>query len=298
MCSLETTRREFLQLLSWTLAAPVFVGKPRHAMAGSPTSTDFEQQVSAALDYFEKQGYIQLPAMDLITGGPFNDGLRFDDTPPSYPPGQAIRIQDCVRIEDLSKKGQVEVLPYFHIFSFSIERPAHRGQLLSQLLDYLITRARLNPAKMALVSTDGFEHYLPLLEPLGIDAEQYVQRDRKAAMAKGDGSGYFKPPGHPYAVGQHTVSIHYARKPDTMGQALKYPLPGYLEIAEVAIDPSLDESLSHEGGGFGIERLMLAQGQVIESFAASRQRALVAIEAEAKRCGVALPKGYQMILNS
>jgi len=220
-------------------------------------------------------------------------------TPPqSFPPGQIMRIQNCVRMEDLSKDGQAGVLPYFHIFSLCIEKPAFRGQLLTQLLDYLITGAKLDPTRLAFVSTDSFKPYLSHLTPFAIKSEQFLQRDRKEAMAKGDGSGYFNPQGHPNVNGMHTVSIHYARNAGDKEQVLKYPLPGYWEIAEVVIEPDSDESLPREMVSLGVERLLLTQGKAIDSFAASRQKALVAIKAEAERRGVALPKGYHEISNS
>jgi hypothetical protein len=294
---MKMTRRELLGLLSWAMAAPAFLGWPRRVMAELAASAEIEQQESAAVAYFEKLGYKRLPAMNLITGDSFNGGLRFDDTPPAYPPGRTLRVQNCVRIDDLAKKGQPGVLLYFHIFSLSIEKPASSRQLLSQLLEYLIGKARLDPARFALVSTDHFKPYLAQLKSFGIQAGQFVERDRKEAMTIGDGSGYFNPPGHPYSPRQHTVSIHYARIADAKGKALKYPLPGHDEIAEVVIDPGAGNSLHRQIGGFGIERLMLAQGMEIDSFDASRQKALAAIKAEARRRGVALPKGYQIIAN-
>jgi len=295
---MKTTRREVLQLFSWAMALPTVFGLDSILMAGVPAAADISPQELAALDFFNKLGYTRRPAMNLITGDDFNDGLRYDETPQEYPPGRIVLIQDCVRMEDLPRKEEPQVLPYFHIFSLSIEKPVFRGELLTQLLEYLVIRAKLAPTRMALVSTESFKPYLPHLEPFGIKTEQFVQRDRNEAMTTGDGSGYFNPPGHPYVTGQHSVSIHYAVDAGGKERTLKYPLPGYLEIAEVVIDSELKEPLSREMGGLGLERLAMAKGEAIDSFPVSKQKALTAIKAEAERRGVALPKAHRKISNN
>jgi hypothetical protein len=294
---MKKTRREVLQLLSWTMAMPVFFSLNNRLAAAASTSGDLTSQELAVLDFFTKSGFTRLPAMDLITGHSFNDGLRFDETPQSYPFGRSLWIQNCVRIEDLSRKGEPGVLPYFHILGLSIEKPAFRGELLTQMLDYLVNQAELDPKKLVLVSTDHFKPYLHHLETFRIETGQFVERDRTEAMARGDGSGFFNPSGHPYVTGQHTVSIHYALNIVDEKILLQYPLPRHLEIAEIVFDPDLKISLPREMAGIGLERLLLAQGKAIDGFDESRQKAVTAIKAESKRRSVALPKAYRKISN-
>ncbi|MCB1793881.1 MAG: hypothetical protein KDJ70_05505 [Candidatus Competibacteraceae bacterium] len=292
---MKRTRREVLQLLSGAMAMPLIFISNSRLLAAASISRDLDPQELTVLDYFTKSGFTRLPAMDLITGHDFNDGLRYDDTPQSYPPGRSVRIQDCMRMEDLPRKGEPGILPYFHILSLSIEKPAFRGELLTTMLDYLVTEGGLDPKKLVLVSTDRFRPFLPLLETRGIEAGRFVERNRAEAMAKGDGSGYFNPLGHPYVTGQYTVSLHYALNAGGEKKLSEYPLPSHLEIAEVAFDPDLEKSPPREMGGIGLERLLLAQGKAIDDFDTSRKKGVAAVEAEAKRRMVALPKAYRRI---
>ncbi len=287
------TRREVLEMTAWAAALPLLSVTSPALLAAGPAPVDISRLQASAGDFFVKLGYRQLAAMHLITGADFNDGLRYDDTPELWDSGKTFRIQDCGRIEDLPKKGEPGVLPYFHIFALSIEKPAFRGELLTQVLDYLVTRAKLDPARLALVSTDNFKPYLIHLKPFGVSAGQFVQRERTAAMAAGDGSGYFHPAGHPQAPAMHTVSIHYSLE-EVSGE-LQYPLPGFIELAEVGIDADNAELLERESGGFGMERLLMAQGKAIDSFPVGQQKALEALKAEAVRRGVELPEAYKKI---
>jgi hypothetical protein len=291
---MKITRRKALQMLSWTIALPAVVGlQGRRAAAATLDERAVDE--AAALDFFTKAGFALVPAMDLITNQAFNEGLRFDDTPNAYPPGRTLRIQGCIRMDDLSKRTQPGFLPYFHILSLSAERPAYRGELLMLTLDYLVTQAKLAHEQLALVSTEHFKPYLPLLSRIGIEPGQVVQRDLGEAKAKGDGSGYFMPKGHPDATGQHTVSIHYTPEPTHGNAGLEYPLPRYLELGEVVIEPDLAKVQAHEVAGLGLERLLLAQGHAMESFDESLKEAEKALEAEALRRGVSLPAGYDKL---
>jgi len=294
---MKQNRRELLKFASWLMAMPLFSVANARPLSAAPKSEDEAQLQEAAIDFFVKLGYRRLPAMHLITGEGFNDGLRFDDTPDQYPPGKTVRLQDCARMEDLARRGEPGVLPYFHIVALSSEKPTFRGELLTQVLDYLLQSAELDPKRFVFVSTDRFTPYLVQLQPYDISREQFVQRDLDAAIAAGDGSGYFRPKGHPAATGEYTVSIHYALDAGAKapGKALAYPLNGYLELAEVGIDSERGKSVPAESGGFGLERVLMAQGKPIDSFAQSHQKALAAIRAESERRGIALPKGYQKI---
>lgn len=297
---MRQNRRELLKSASWLMTLPLFsVAKARPSSA-APESADESQLQEAAVDFFVERGYRRLPAMHLITGETFNDGLRFDDTPNRTPPGKTVRLQDCGRTGDLAKRGEPGVLPYFHIVALCIENPDARGELFTQVLDYLVESAELDPKRLALVSTERFIPYLEQLEPYGIRREQFVQRDLQEARAAGDGSGYFHPKGHPTAAGEYTVSIHYALEddPKRSERTLEYPLNGYLELAEVVIDGDASASIRRESGGFGLERVLMAQGKPIDGFPQSQQKALSAIKAESERRGLALPMAYQKIRNA
>jgi hypothetical protein len=294
---MNLNRRELLKFASWLAAMPLFpVANARQL----PAESEFKAEVqleAAAIDFFVKQGYHPVPALPLITGEQFNGGLRYDDTPSHYPSGKMVRLQGSLRLEDLERRGEWGTLPFFHILSLSIEKPASRGELLVQVLAYLVQSADLDPKRLLLVSTKRFEPYLALLQPFGISREQFVKRDLSEAIAAGDGSGYFRPEGHPTATGIHTVSIHYTPDSDVsgLGKSCHYPYNGSLELAEISIVEAGVVPIPREVGGFGLERLLMAQGKPIDSFLQSRQKALTAILAESERRGDPLPAGYQTI---
>ena len=292
---MKKTRRDILRLFSWIFALPVLSGLSTRGLAAAVNIT--RQEVAASV-FFKTLGFHQLPAVDLITDSEFNDGLRFDESLADAPTGKTFRIQNCGRIEDLAEKGTLGVLPYFHIFAVNIEKPAFRGELLTQIMSYLISQAKLDPGRLLLVSTNRFQPYLQQLQPFGINASQFIERDYAEAIAAGDGSGFFNPPGHPHVNGAHSVSIHYASDASTMGKPQQYPLPGFLELGEIGIDAEPGEIIQSESAGLGVERILMAQGIAVDDFPTSQQKALAAIKSESELRGVPLPKAYQKIADA
>lgn len=285
------TRRELLQRTPWALALPLLSGLPGSLRAES--ISDLSRLESDITHHFEGLGYKSLPPLDLITGDTFNGGLRFDESfEGDYPAGNSMRIQDCVRVDDVSLEGEAGVLAYFHIFILNQQAAAYQGELFSQLLGYLIDDVGLDAGKLVVVSTDKFLPYRPQLKKHGISAAQFVERSEKEARASGDGSGYFAPKGHPYVSGYDTASIHYPMSAATPASASTYPLKGYLELGEVILTDTSTQPIPAESGGLGLERVLMAAGKSTDDFETSRKRAQTAIQDESARRKVALPSGY------
>ena len=288
------TRRELLQKSRWALALPLLSGLPR-SLRAEPVS-DLSQLESNITHHFKGLGYKSLPPLNLITGDGFNGGLRFDESfEGNYPAGNSMRIQDCVRVDDFSLEGEAGVLAYFHIFILNQQTPAYQGELFSELLGYLIDDMGLDAEKLVVVSTDKFVPYQPQLKKHGIGAAQFVERSEKEARASGDGSGYFAPKGHPYVSGYDTASIHYPMSNHAPTSATTYPLTGYLELGEVILTDASAQPVPSESGGLGLERVLMAAGKNTDDFAASREKAQIAIQDESARRKVALPSGYSLI---
>ena len=198
-------------------------------------------------------------------------------------------------MEDINLHDRPDVLPYFHILAINLKGPFPSATALGTALDYLVNHIELDPARLAFVSTDFFTPYLPHLKPFGIEASQFVIRDRKAALAAGDGSGFFSPKGHPHVNPYHSVSIHYAQAPDAMKQKLSPSLPGFIELGEIMIHEEAPEIEDVQIAAFGLERISMAMGSPVESFAQSRDLALTALEEEAKRHNIPLPPAYEKL---
>ncbi|WP_340149228.1 hypothetical protein [uncultured Sneathiella sp.] len=288
---MKPTRRDFLALGSWMAGLPLFLPFLAKAEAGS-----LNPDVQNVIAFFKARDYRQVPSLDLITGDSFNDGVRYDESAPGgLQDGKTVILQRCIRMEDINIDDRPDVLPYFHILAINLKGPFPSAMGLRTMLDYLVNHLELDPARLAFVSTDFFTPYLPHLEPFGIEASQFVIRDRKAALAAGDGSGFFSPKGHPHVNPYHSVSMHYAEDPDAMQQELHHTLPGFIEIGEVMIHEDAPEVEDLQIAAIGLERISMAMGNPVESFAQSRDMALAALEAEAKRRNVPLPPAYDKL---
>jgi hypothetical protein len=160
------------------------------------------------------------------------------------------------------------------------------------VMDFLVSRRGLEPARMLFVSTELFKPILGRLD--GIGAEQFLERTVDEAEAAGDGSGFFAPEGHPYQPEIPTVGIYYRlSEPEPTGE-LSYPPEGYIEIAEVVIAPIDGQPDGPEGAGIGLERLAMAEEKSVPDFEDTRLNLLRIIEDEARREGKPLPPGYAM----
>jgi hypothetical protein len=251
-----------------------------------------EAERRALLSHLASLGHREQPGLDLITGQPFNGGLRYDETVAKAAPGKTMCRQFCGRVEDIAKKGTPGVLAGFTIVGFRNDAPTFDGELLVMTLDYLVRRAGLPPSQLVLVSTEWIAAYRSHHERFGISVEQVVQRDSADAMAAGDGSGFFAPKGHPLAPKIPTVSIHYVIDGGA-STGRRYPVAGAIELGEVSLRAGPRRDVVAEVGGLGLERLLMAHGKPAPSFAQSQRRLMAAMAMEAKRCGVPLPEAYQ-----
>lgn len=291
---MKLSRRELFTYLSWAASIPVmaaFLGKTQAKAANK----DRWNEHPATL-YFQKLGYDMRPGQSLVTEDSFNGGVRFDEsTVDGYPAGQTMNIQNCIRMEDVNAETGPEILPYFHILAVSLNKPADRGHILNQTIEFLGGEAGLDPGRLAFISTPYFDPYIPELLDSGISSSQIVMRPVSEALDQGDGSGYFAPKGHPHAQPIYTVSIHYATDPALMHQDLSYPLPGFIELAEVMIEPESSERPTKQFVGFGLERVLMAMGQHDVTPDTARQHAISALEEEARLRNVPLPPAYHIL---
>ncbi|MCP5425301.1 MAG: hypothetical protein H6970_09560 [Gammaproteobacteria bacterium] len=242
------------------------------------------------VDYHRKAGYRHLPGQSLITGQAFNGGLRYDDSGGlADAPDGAMVIQVCARVEDLQFKERQEVLPYFHLFACNRRSDSGREQVLSQLLDLLVTTVGLPVRHLGLVSVSALEEYRSVLAEYGIDWDKQVSiRDLEQAKAAGDGSGYFRPEGHPEKPEYRTAGLYFWMGDGPPPDLSTYPPPKpWVEIGEVVLEKSMGF-----GYGLGLERLVYAQTRLLpgwrDGIAALSKQARM----EAEENGMPLPEGY------
>lgn len=289
---MANNRRQFLRLASGlAVTATAMSLGGRAGMAASPSTSDVEAGRRKLLSHFAGLGFSERPPLDLITLDGFNDGLRFDESATPIISGKSMSNQMCGRVEDIAKKGERGVLAGFHIFGLRNESPAFHGELLTHALDFLTRHAGLPPSRLVFVSTEWFEPYKPFLKRYGVAPAQVVQRSSVEAMAAGDGSGFFNPKGHAKNPQMPTVSIHYAID-DAAARGGVYPVAGTIELGEFSLRAGPKRDIAVEDGGFGLERLLTAQGKTVDDFEHSRQRLMAALLEESKRRGVPLPDAY------
>ena len=248
---------------------------------------------------FADLGYKMVEPVDLIRPHGFNGGLLYTclneyhrDDPRSEPERWFV-MQGCGRLEDLDRKQEPGVLAHFHILSFRNNAPAYRGELLDQLLNFLVREADFKPERLLLVSTEKFKPYVKLLKPYGITEKQVFYRSMDEARKEGDGSGFFSPEGHPASPGNHCASIHYAPDAATLPETLSYPPQGYYEICEFLFESEKVPTSKLEVASFGVERLAMAQGKPAGDFESSRKHLISKLEEEAKRRGIDLPHAHR-----
>ncbi|MEX3009788.1 hypothetical protein [Hoeflea sp. TYP-13] len=217
----------------------------------------------AMIDYFSGKGYELVDHVPIVTGDEsFNGGLRYDETGIDNKPGQ-MAIQPCARIEDIQKKGQLDVLPLFHIFYCMTPLGLKPADTLAQVLDYLTNNVGLNSQYFAFVTVPEFELYFPVLEEYGFDPNRQVHiRDSEEALVMGDGSGYFRFPGNRDALAFATAGIYYWTGTGAPPELTAYPpQKGWTEIGETSIDET-----ANFGFGLGTERVGLAATREIPSW--------------------------------
>ena len=260
-------------------------------IAGSQTfkSSWSQSNISKTKDpvsFFRIQGYQYLEPLPLITGHDWNGGLRYDEAPlQETRPGKWMLVQRCARVEDFGKVSKQEILASFRLIY--LVNNTGQSSLLSETLDFLIKEGGIEPARLSIVSTELFLPWISRLKTHGIKEEQVVVRPLEKAKQLGDGSGFFKPSGHPYSNGYATASIHY-----TPGKIItpKWPMDNSIELGEYVIDDLKDEI------GLGYERILMAMGQKILSYQESRDLLLKELSTEAKERGIELPMGYHEAL--
>ncbi|MES0880670.1 hypothetical protein [Roseibium sp. SCP14] len=249
-----------------------------------------DEMATGFLDHFSAQGFEALEPLGLLTDFGFNGGLRFDDTRPTYPDGPSACVQPACRIDDISKAGEPGVLALFNIMVVNMPDPSRSGDVAEWLIEFAIEKGELDPEQLVFVSTDLFEPYLN--DSALLQKGRFIRRDLNDAMSAGDGSGYFAPAGHPQTPGFPTAGIYYPSNSGTSGE-LSYPLPDYLEIGEIALADRQAARPGPVGGGFGLERLMMASGKPAPDFTESRVAFLEMARKEAEQSGKRLPPGYE-----
>ena len=244
------------------------------------------------LDYHRDLGYQLVEPKSLLTGDSFNGGLRYDESGTlDDAPDRAMIVQDCARIADIGERERHDILPYFHIFGCQCRNHHDRARIMAETLEFLLGPVGLDPKRLALVSVDGLSNYRDLLAGFGIDWQhQVVIRDAEAARAAGDGSGHFRPKGHPHQPDVVTAGVHTWMGEGPAPSVTSYPLPDrWTEIAEMGL--AADSGIVN---GIGLERLVYATTGLWPGWEEQRKLLLAQIEAEASASGAALPEGYNL----
>ena len=282
---MSQNRRHFLGSTGAAISY-LAMGAPGLAHAGADRAADFVAD-------FEGLGYEPVSAHPLITSETYNGGLRFDEMPHHEgAPAKLVYVQPCSRLMDIDAADRPATLALFHILALLNADPEPDGTLLRQFLAFLTDRVGLDPARLVLVSTPRFEPYRAELQAAGLAPDQLVLRSIEEAVLARDGSGFFRPEGHPFGTDLWTASFHYLPDGAAPPTELAYPLPDHVELGEIVFAKGADAEIQVQEGGFGLERLLAARGEVIPSFEQSRQALLGALEAEAARRDLELPPGY------
>lgn len=278
------TRRTFLKSAAATAALPL-IGLPGCV----PPTRPGRNEILTATEHFNELGYQTIERLPLVTGDSFNGGVRYDDTRPEAEPGKTLVRQLCCRVEDLPRGGEPGVLGLFTIFAVQAETTEYRGEVLEQALQFLENQAGLDPARLVIVTTDAFFGLEAIAARNGIDPGHVHFRSRDAATGAGDGSGYFKPAGHPYRPELWTAGLYYPLESSSDDQVIGYPLPGYLEIGEVVLAQPDSQDGESELFGLGIERLALLRGANDISFDRSVADGAMIIEKEMEKYQLPAP---------
>ena len=285
-------RRTFLKTSAGAAAAVTLSGNPTGMTAQAAG------EAHSYAEYLTGLGYQGIAPADLITGHNFNGGLSYDEShdyhrkAPGGEPEKWFVLQNCARLDDIAKRNERGVLAYFHILGCVNNTPDHPGEVLQQVLAFLLGQAKLIPERLFVVATEHADPYLERVESAAVAKEQIVTRPFDEAHATGDGSGYFRPDGHPTGPELHSLSLHYVPPGIDIGTEHKYPLPDHLEIGEFLFRPKNKPGSAVEMFSLGVERLAMAQGTSAGDFETSRKRLLASLEKEAGRKNVALPKAY------
>ncbi|MCB1490147.1 MAG: hypothetical protein KDJ86_00730 [Bauldia sp.] len=274
-------RRHLLQIAATGAAGLVIGGRHAFAVAG-PIDAIADDTVS----HFGRLGFGQVPPLGLITGDEYNDGLRYDETRPEPPVAPELVIQPVARVSDIAERDRPGVLPGFNIIGLQKPGPAD-GSLLALLIDFLVRRRGLDPNRMLYVSTEELAPHIERIDTLA--SGTFYERSAEEAVAAGDGSGVFAPPGHPNSPNFHSVGVYYPLPGTAPGTPAAYPPDGYIEIAEIGIPL---EGEGDQAAGIGLERLALAEGETVPDFEETLLNLLRTIEDEAARTGKPLPDGY------
>jgi hypothetical protein len=278
-------RRSVMRLCAGAAAA-VAMRAPSHAASDSTTDAVREDAVYDLTGL----GYTELPPLPLITGDAFNGGIRYDETRPDNPAGAWLTVQRCARVDDIAEMDRPGVLASFTLLGLGVSKPRHQGVVFEHILHFLTTQRGLDPSRIVYVSTELFRPYRDTYEIAR--AGRFIERPLAEAKAAGDGSGYFRPEGHPLQPEIPTVGIYYPLPDTEPAESLALPLDGYLEIGEASALPLDAGTVQPEGGGLGLERLVMVAGGDAPGFEESRLSLLAACQAEADRDGKPLPPGY------
>jgi hypothetical protein len=235
------------------------------------------------VQFFLRKGYRDVGELPLITNEPFNGGLRYDEDMGDVREA-AFRVQRCARIEDVHGKGKRGVLPHFTLLAASAPLTA-KPEFFSEVFEFLITARQLDPKKMTITTTRMAEVYFLLFKRWGILDQQIRHRDIEEAKARGDGSGYFAPRGHPRCPGAPSFSVHYQL---VDGEEI--------ELAEMSF-PEKTAGESQAVGGIGLERLAMAEGMVAPSWEEALQKMHKHVAGELKERGGDAPEGYKRLAN-
>ncbi|MGI9554247.1 MAG: hypothetical protein ACR2NC_04915 [Thermodesulfobacteriota bacterium] len=287
---MTTTRRDFLKYSGLFLTS-LYLGCEKRIQVDDQINEINEEE--ELITYFKAKGYKLYPKKDLITEHEFNGGLRYDEGTDETHPGKWMRMQNCGRIEDIANMDNQGILAYFHILGIKNDNPTYEGEMLSEILNYFINVAGLDPNKIVLVSTHWLNPYRTHIDKFNISQEQIIIRPYREVVDKGDGSGLFAVEGHPYNLYIPCVSIHYIFNEKHTTPKTTHHYVRHMELAEIMLNVGPNQENNTDYAGIGIERIRMAKGQKINSYQQSKNQLKLALEKESKIRNVPLPKAYE-----
>jgi hypothetical protein len=247
------------------------------------------------LRYFQKQGYSRVAPVSIISDLDYNEGLNYDEAV-YFDDNQArFVLQSCSRSEDIAHKNKPGTLPIFTILGYSWQLDSDFTGPTKLLFDYLIGHVGLDPSRLRVTTTELAEPLFSTFEFYGVFLPQIRLRSLQEAKDSGDGSGFFRPHGHPDSPDFPTYSVEYVFSAKTQEKQKSYDFDtpiNEIELAEIG----LNNDFGFSAGAIGLDRVMMAKNDKAMYWESYLPVFKHAVLAEAQREQKQLPLGYHKIL--
>ena len=256
-------------------------------------------QLNSLEDYTEylrvhakRKGLTEATQKPIVTGDDsVNGGLQFDEG--GSTPGE-FQIQKCARVEDIVKRDQIDVLPYFTICDIACDETADPADAFCEFANIYFSLSRRPANTLRFVGLPSSKKIMNNLQTCvgSVSEDIFITRSDEDARRTGDGSGWFRNPWSGYEC--ESVGVYSWTGNLPLVNPTSYPLgKGWTEIGEICINA---QSKSVFAIGLGVERLRYACIREIPDWNSQRDFLLKQINKEVSSDN--LPSGYSAFATS